>query len=678
MCRDESYRYKDIVIVMRESSDYEKHLSRVFDLFDIPLFMDKKTPLSSEAAAVFALSAIRIVSQGWKSNDVFSYVKAPFSPVDMMEACELENYCLASGVRARDWRSEEKWDMMPSAVEVEADEEYLEKINDIKERVAEPLRALEMKMKGKHTGRELCIAFYEFLEDCGIGDKIEQIAASLAEKGEGDTAMRTRQVYDKLIGVLECCHDAFCDKILKSEDFFEILTSGIEAVEVGAIPPATDSVCAGSIDRAKGHGGKCVIVLGCKEGVFPAAVHDTGIFTNADRGELSDLGIELPPDSLGKAYMEEALVYSALSCATDRIFVSYPVSGEDGGYSAIVKRIMRVFPSCIMRDGTKDGDALFEIGSAKNTFEHFAVTFARAKLGEKVSDEWLTAFEYYKNSPQWQAKVAEIERHIAYENRTELIRREILSARYGDGIKTSVSRLELYSKCPFSYFASVTLGLKERKELEVTRADSGSFLHEFVDRFGKGLREDGRTWRDIDKEYIDKKSEEIALLLIKGINRHLIETSPAVRNLFVRLKRIAKRSVTVLSEHMKKGAFEPLGYEIEFDEKGKFKPCKIDLPNGQRAVLRGRIDRADILETSRGKFVRIIDYKSGEKKFSLGNIYNGLDLQLIMYLTTLCEGEGYRPAGMLYFKIDDPVIDGGADLCDEDFERAVMKELKMD
>ena len=678
LCRTKGYRYRDIAVVARDMEPYEKNISRVFDIFDIPVFMDKKTPLSGEAAAIFVLSAIRTISRGWKNSDVFTYMKMAFSPIGIIEACEVENYCLASGIRGRDWKKEEDWDVPSSVKDEEIDAEYLGRINAARRAVAQPLINLEKKIKGKHTGREFAVAFYEFMEECALEEKINKIASSLTNKGEGEQALRTRQVYDMLISTLECFDEAFCEKVLTTDEFLTIISTGIESVEIGVIPANTDCVCVGSIDRARSHGAKAVIILGAAEGVFPAVPKDTGVFTNADRLELAMYGIELPPDTLGKAYIEESLVYSALTCAADRLFVSYSAGADGANPSTIIKRLKRVFPLCKETDELKDNNPLDMIGSAKSTYENFVVAYSRARKGEDVGDEWLTALDFYKANALWSDRVKEIERHTAFENRTEFIREELIRARYGSGIETSISNLERYVKCPFSYFAKVTLGLKERKELEVTAADSGTFLHEFVDLFGKGLIEDGRTWKDVDKAYIDKKTEELSMELIKGLNKHLLETSPRVRSLFIRLKRIAKRSVTALSEHMKKGCFEPLGYEIVFDKNGDFKPMTIDLPNGQKATLRGRVDRADILETNRGSFVRIIDYKSGEKKFSLSNIYYGMDLQLAIYLTAVCEDGGYQPAGMLYFKIDEPVLDKKDARDSESYERAMMKKLRMD
>ncbi len=678
LCRDFGMRYRDIVIVARDLSGYEKYLKKAFRRFNIPLFMDRKTSLAREAAALFVLSAIRIVSGGWKEESVFCYMKTVFSPISAEEADELENYVLAAGVRRSDWKSEDDWTMTPSLYDEETDPESLKRINNMRRRLTEPIKRLESGIKGRKTGSEAAKAFYAFIEECSLSEKTEKMAQELTERGENEDALKMRQVYDMITGVLESFENAFRNEKMSAGEFCDILSAGLESVEIGVIPAAADTVCAGSIDRARGHGAKAVIIIGAAEGRFPAAPKDDGLFSDFDRRELEKCGIELPPDTRGKAYMEKSLLYGALSCAKERIYASFPMSDKDGACapSEIIKRIYRVFPKAKVTDVSASG--IEKIGSAKGTFDDFAASFADASEGRDPGGVWRTALEYYKNSPEWKDKTEELYEYTRFENKSAAIREELIRARYGGEIKASVSRLEEYARCPFQYFADVTLSLRERKKLEMTAADSGSFLHEFVDMFGKGLAEDNRQWRDVDKAYIDKRADEIVSELLGGINSHLLETSPRVRQTFANLKRIAKKSVTILAEHMKKGRFEPLGYEIVFDDDGDFKPIKIELPNGQSAVLRGRVDRADILETERGSFVRIIDYKSGEKEFKLSGIYYGLDLQLAIYLTAVCENSGAKPAGMLYFKIDDPMIDADSEADEEYVLKESAKRLRMD
>lgn len=681
LCRDEGYRYRDIVIVARELDDYEKSLKRAFRRFDIPLFTDKKTPLSCEAAALFALSAIRIISRGWRREDVITYMKTPFAPISLSEADELENYMRMAGIRAKDHRSEEDWKIVPSLYENEKEtEEYMKMINGARKRLDAPLLDLEKKIKGRKTGRELARAFYEFLEGCGLFEKTEELEKKLSDEGDRESAQRMRQVCDLLTDALESFDGAFSEEEMTAGDFCAILKAGLESIEIGAIPATTDCVCAGSIDRARGHGARAVILIGAAEGKFPMSAKDTGIFSDFDRKELEEYDIELPPGTDGKNNMEESLVYSALTCAKDNLYISYAanIRGEKYGVSPIIKRVAACLPNCVVKDECEGLPVIDEISGAKSAYEKAAAMLAKRLNGEKCPPEWFSVINYYEKEENWRGKIEEIKRFSKFENREELIKKELLAARYGGELYSSVSRLEDFSSCPFKYFAGVTLSLRERRELEVTAADSGTFLHEFVDLFGKSLKEDGLSWREIDESYIDKKTDEITLSLLSGINKNLIESSPKTRALFVKLRRIAKRSVETLSEHMKKGKFEPLGYEMVFDRNGDFKPLKIELPNGDKAVLRGRIDRCDVLETERGRFVRIIDYKSGSKTFSLPNIYYGLDLQLAAYLTAVCENGEYRPAGMLYFRIDDPVTAGEASMSDGEISAKIRGAMKMD
>ncbi|MCD8049928.1 MAG: PD-(D/E)XK nuclease family protein [Clostridia bacterium] len=678
LCRDEGFRYRDIVIVARDLSTYERALEKAFAEFSIPLFIDKKTPLSKEPAAQFVMSAINIIQSGRKNDSMFAYMKTAFSPLDRIEADELENYCLEAGVTRGDWYREDDWKMPPSLLNEDADEEYINNINSLRRRLLAPLEDLEKSLSGRKSGGEIARAFYEFMQSCNLEKKITEISEKMQQRGETAAALRQNQVYELLLESLESFEGAFRDEKLSAEEFCSVFFAGLESVEIGVIPAVTDTVCAGSIDRARGHGAECVLIIGAAEGVFPSTVKESGIFSDADKAELAQYGIELPPGVVGQRYMEQSLVYGALTCARKALYVSYPAVSDSEARtpSIIMRRLHSVFPNAVKIDETTSPDAA-SIGSAQSTYELFVPKFAEMQSGNEVEPEWYSVLDFYEHHPDWQSKTAEIKKYTGFENKSEQIKAELIRARYGDTLKTSVSSLEKFSACPFSYFATVTLNLRERRELEMTAANSGTFLHDFVDLFGKSLADDGKTWKTADEEYIDRKTEEITLELLSGINRHLLETSAKSRRIFVNLKRIAKKSVTILSNHMKKGLFEPLGYEIEFNN-GKFKPLRLTLPTGQKVSLRGRIDRTDILKCAKGEFVRIIDYKSGKKSFSLSGIYQGFDLQLAAYLTTICENGGYKPAGVLYFRIDDPIIDAPSDTTIEQSLKKSAETLKMD
>ncbi len=62
---------------------------------------------------------------------------------------------------------------------------------------------------------------------------------------------------------------------------------------------------------------------------------------------------------------------------------------------------------------------------------------------------------------------------------------------------------------------------------------------------------------------------------------------------------------------VKKGDFEPVGFEVSFSAIDNLKAMRIGLSEDEELQLRGRIDRMDLCEDEDHVYVKIIDYKSG-------------------------------------------------------------------
>lgn len=254
---------------------------------------------------------------------------------------------------------------------------------------------------------------------------------------------------------------------------------------------------------------------------------------------------------------------------------------------------------------------------------------------------------------------------------------------YGSTIHTSVSRLERYFSCPFSYYVEYGLKAKERKIMKMNAPDMGSFMHRVIDMFSRKVSEGGIGWRNLDREWC---ADEISLIvdeLLQDAAGKVFLSTSRYKYLANRLKRVLTRAVWLIAEHIKRSAFEPVGYELGFGDGEKLPPIILELPSGEKMVLSGRIDRLDCLDTEEGKYFRIVDYKSGSRNFKLEDVYYGLQLQLITYLDAVggsletAYGKPVLPAGVLYFKLDDPIIQGSREATEEEIEEAIMKELKM-
>jgi len=254
---------------------------------------------------------------------------------------------------------------------------------------------------------------------------------------------------------------------------------------------------------------------------------------------------------------------------------------------------------------------------------------------------------------------------------------------YGSNAYSTVSRIEKYTACPFAYYVQYGLGAKERKIYQLSPPDVGTFMHAVVERFSKMLEEQDISWRVFEKAWCEQQVSIIVDSLIEGMKNTILGGSKRFKALTSRLKRVVTRSVWLIAEHIRMSSFNPIGYEVDFGEGGTFPPIVIELDSGEKITLVGRIDRVDALKIDDGTYLRIVDYKSGEKDFKLSDVYYGLQMQLITYLDALWENSDKHdennvyPAGMLYFKLDDPIIKGCGLNTEEEIEIAIMKKLKM-
>ena len=252
-------------------------------------------------------------------------------------------------------------------------------------------------------------------------------------------------------------------------------------------------------------------------------------------------------------------------------------------------------------------------------------------------------------------------------------------------MKTSITKLESYNKCPFSYFAKYLLKLEPKRTFDVNLSDSGSFLHDFLDKFSNLVKNstdaDGKqlTWKNLTNEFIKTNTPVILTEILLQVSSQMLEI-PRLKAMFLRLCRTAEQSVYAVRRHIVNSDFVPLGYEISFDDDGTFKPIKIKLDDMSTVTLRGRIDRADEYTVTRngetGKFVRIVDYKSSSKELSLSDVYSGIQLQLFVYLSSMCD-EGYKPAGILYCNLSDPIVSVSPSASDDEVERIKIAERRM-
>ena len=149
--------------------------------------------------------------------------------------------------------------------------------------------------------------------------------------------------------------------------------------------------------------------------------------------------------------------------------------------------------------------------------------------------------------------------------------------------------------------------------------------------------------------------------------------------LFRRLTQTARRVVLDTARELRLSDFRPLDFELDFSKTPDLPPVSVGAGEDS-LVLTGVADRVDGWERDGKLYLRVVDYKSGHKTFSLTDVWYGMGLQMLLYLFALEKngGEHYKkpivPAGVLYVPARDVLLSAPEKLSDEELlkEKAVM------
>lgn len=682
--RDKGYRFRDISVVCRNIDDYEKIAAVIFNEYDIPFFLDKKIDILSNPLIVLILSSIEVMIRNWSYESVFKYLKSGLVNIDRHEIDILENYVLANGIKGFKWTNE-----------LSISEEDNDEIDPIKVmiKVREPLINLHSKIRSNKSVKAICTAIYEFLVELNCFNRIEEWISEFDEYGMQGKVMEYQQVSEIVIDILDQAVDVIGNDLITINEFYKILNAGFQNKEIGIIPIALDQVNIGDIARIKGRNVKVLFIVGVNDGILPAANKDEGILSDRDRDLLKENGIELSSSTRAKVFEEQYMVYTALTLASDYLMISYPMADFEGKSlrsSIVIPRLKRIFPRLVEESDLfnlkEKADKYSKVTAPIPTFNELILALRRNYENEEVEAYWKDVYCWYKDKEEFYNKSGNILEGLKYSNDGEVVAREKLKKLYSikDGrLLFSVSRLENYAECPFSYFIKYGLKARDRKVYEFSAPDLGSFMHEILDEFTNKVKRERISWSELN-------SERCRSIVSDLIERKLIEDSNSILNsskkykyFTNRFKRVIAKSVSVLAEQMRKGQFEIFSNEFQFGNLRDGAPIKLELPSGEDVYLTGRIDRIDSLDLHGNTYIRVIDYKSGSKKFDLNELYYGLQIQLLVYLDAILKNSQYilhtqaMPGAILYFKIDDPIIKSKSELQDEEIRKQVLDKLKM-
>ena len=646
-------RYRDIMMVCADLPGYQNLVNLVFRRCRIPVYLSGTEDILQKSVIVTVLSAMDAALHGFEQRDVLRYLRSVLSPLDQDLCDRVENYAVIWGIRGSRWT--EDWVWHPEGLSgIWTDEARLqiEELNAARRLAVEPLVRLRQSFRGARDLADQVRGIYDFLLDIRLEQRLDELAGELDDAGDNRSAQILNQLWDILIGALEQLYDALGNTVWDTETFALLFQLLLSQYQVGTIPPVLDAVQVGAVSSQRMHQQKHLIVLGAKEGSLPGYSGTTGVLTDQERVKLRELGVPLTGGNMEGIQAEFAEIYGVFCGAEETVSIYF-----SGDQPSFVCRRLAELAGGVQVVQPVLGAALADPAEAGAWFARFGASAEAEQAG--VSDE-------YRN----------VRERKAFELGN--VTREHIDGLYGKTLNLSASQIDRQAECRLSYFLKYGLRLRERKEATVDPAEFGTYVHWVLENTARTIRDMG-GFRQVSLE----KTLEIAAEYSDAYaGEHFSQLdSERLTYLFRRNAQELRMVVEELWAELQESEFQPREFEVNFGGGEGLPP--IALPGkSMQAILRGFVDRVDTWDKDGNSYFRVVDYKTGKKDFDYCDVFNGVGLQMLLYLFALQEcgrevvGRNPVPVGVQYFPARVPYMSADGKGTEEEIRKERSRELK--
>lgn len=704
LIREEGLRYRDILVICNDMETRASVIKRVFADYGITAFLDKKRDILHHPTIEFVAALMDITGKGWLYEDIFRMLKTNFTPISFEDCEELENYVVKYRIKGSRWKTDFTY-----GVKAEG-EETLQKINGIRSRVCEYINSFETEWKEKKTVREKTAAIYDFLKDkAQLPEKIEDLIAYLIGENQYEYAEEASQIWGVMVSILDQLIELIGEEEITVEEYGIILKSGFEAVEIGILPPTIDQIIVGTMQRTRAGNIKALLILGANDGLLPAAAGAEGLLNEDEKTALYKKGIEICKIDGLRAKEEKLAIYKTLSKPSRYLWMGYSASdleGKESKQSTLFDKIRKIYPDLkVKKDILNEENPILLIQAPGSTLRHMTEAFRNSQEGAPLGEEWMAAFRWYEEHSEPLLNV--VKEGLLFTNEQEKIKQDLIQKLYkkDDSFELSLSpsRLERFSRCPFSHFINYGLRPDERRIFEIAGREIGDIYHQCFMKMSEKLSIPGMDVTDSQSPWMSITREQCQQLIdgfideaAQGYREGVLLQGQEERYRGIRMKKVCGDAAWALVEHVQTGKILKVFFESEFGRAiGKqFPPIEVKLGE-DTLYIEGKIDRVDFLKDPKNEgsqYIKIIDYKSGKEKFDTHEAKAGWKLQLMLYLRAAMGGGSYaedrenpfkpadrenpfKPAGVFYFEIAEPQIDV-TDFPDNDYTEKVKTERK--
>ena len=645
------YRWRDFAVIARSALPYDGILDAAFEKWEIPYFMDRPERVETEPLMRLVLSAFRVLKFGYRSDDVFLYLKTGLAGLSAQQISELENYVFIWGISGKKWL--EPWSDNPQGFSGSFSEEekvLLARVNESREAVIGPLERFDAETASA-DGQTMAAACYRLLCSVNAAENLRASARNLRAAGTPALAERELRVWDLLMKILDQTALVLGGMELSRERYAELLQLVIRTGSIASIPQGLDEVTVGDADRIRTAGPKVVFLIGAAQGAFPLAPGGDSVFSDSERRELIRIGLPLTDTMENAALRERFLAYSAMSAASERLFLSWPAADEDGkglSPSSIAGEVRAVFPEVPVRCEEDFSPLWFACA------EEPALELAARKWNS--NDPLSASLRGFFASRGAEDRLSGVER-AAERKPFRFGDRSASRALFGSGTTLSATQIESFELCRFQYFCRFGLGARERKAAELNVLEYGSLMHYLLQRL----------FRDLGSEKILAQPPDELHASILGFLGEYVEKiyggmatkTPRFAYLVSRIADSAQIVALHIARELSQSGFRPADFELSLG--ASVGALTVPLPGGGEVRVDGAVDRVDLMDRGGVRYLRVVDYKTGKKEFRLSDLVYGLNMQMLIYLAALCENGSkrygnFQPAGVLYMPADRPTV----------------------
>lgn len=690
LIREEGLTYRDIAVVIGDLEGYASYVETEFGQLEIPCFLDRTRGIVLNPMIEYIKSALQLYIRDFSYDTVFHFLRSGMADISREEIDELENYVIRTGARGyRTYsrlftRKTEEMQQGSGQEDTERAEEALERLNRIRQQFADTVEILHMAPRAK--AGEYVDQLYDFLEQNQVQQKLLNYQQQFEQEGDLAKAREYAQIYRLVMDLLDQIYELLGEEEISLQEFADILEAGFGEITVGTIPQNVDRIVVGDMERTRLKQVKVLFFLGVNDGNIPKNASKGGIISDMDREFLIESGTEMAPSPRQQMYIQRLYLYLNMTKPSERLYLSYAKVNSDGKGirpSYLIDTVRKLFPQLAV-EYPQNRSRLEQIEGRQEGARYLAEElreYADGTLREEERQDFYLMYRAYEADPEGRDRLTAAAFRRYKENGLSRI---VARALYGRRLENSVSRLETYAACACRHFLQYGLSLQEREEFGFEVSDMGNVYHAVLENFAGKLAESGRTWWDFEENFATQAIKEAVEGYAATYGETVLYSSARNEYAITRMSRILTRTVLTLQQHLKQGSFQPDDYELSFRFAEDLDSIHVDLSEEEKMHLQGRIDRIDVSEDAEHVYVKVIDYKSGNKKFDLAALYYGLQLQLVVYMNAAMELESRKhpdkeivPAALLYYHIDDPTIETPVELTQEQINEEILTKLRM-